>query len=100
LSSASSNDTRIDMELGYTRKINDSLSRGFTLFASNEYDVTSFGLGVNLKRAKVKLGTYGVSLNGIVDAWQTYYPSELLGQTFKPVPSTNRTTIVLKQTYS
>jgi hypothetical protein len=87
------------MEMAYTRKVNDSLTRGFSLFASNEYDVTSFGFGGNLKRAKVKYGTYGISLNGIVDAWELIYPDELRSRTFKEAPSSLRTTIVLKQTY-
>lgn len=99
LSSASSSDSRIDLEMAYTRKVNDSLTRGFSLFASKEYDVTSFGIGGNLKRAKVKYGTYGVSLNGIVDAWQLIYPDELRSTTFKEAPTSVRTTIVLKQTY-
>ncbi|MFK7906204.1 MAG: hypothetical protein AB8B69_13815, partial [Chitinophagales bacterium] len=82
VSSASSSDSRVYFNVGYTRLVPDkNKSFGVSLGASHEYDVNSVQVGLNFSKAsKDNNRELSLAAQAYFDSWSLIYPSELRRQ--------------------
>ncbi len=101
VSSASSSDSRVYFNVGYTRLVPEkNRSFGIMIGGSNEYDVTSIQGGLNFSQAsKDNNREISLAAQAFIDNWTFYYPSELRGQG-KLLPTNVRQSYNLSATYS
>ncbi|OEK00890.1 hypothetical protein BFP97_04915 [Roseivirga sp. 4D4] len=78
VSSASSKDTRVHANFGYSRKAKNDLTWGLKLGGSTEYDYNSFQFsGYVSKTSRDGNRTFGLAGQAFIDRWEIIYPREL-----------------------
>ncbi|MBO3697187.1 DUF3570 domain-containing protein [Roseivirga sp. E12] len=78
VSSASSKDTRVHANFGYSRKAKNDLTWGFKVGGSTEYDYNSIQLSGYVSKTSLDGNrTFGLSAQAFIDRWEIIYPREL-----------------------